>query len=139
MGAVIDFDARNTILRVTVEGQLTDAILLGAYASVARYVASHGPCRAIVNISGVTKLEVSRKAVRELAQSSPAIPTGYMRVIVAPLDSMYGMARTFQILSELTRPDLRVVRTMDDAYRLLRVESPEFGPVSCFNEFLIFL
>jgi len=34
-----------------------------------------------------------------------------------------------QILSEEVRPELRVVRTMDEAYRLLLVEAPEFSPV----------
>lgn len=64
----------------------------------------------------VTKFEVSSNAIRELAQSSPIIPAGYMRVIVAPQDFRYGMMRMFQILSEKTRPDLHVVRTMDEAY-----------------------
>ena len=32
-------------------------------------------------------------------------------------------------LGELTRPDFQVVRTLDEAYRLLRVESPELGPI----------
>jgi hypothetical protein len=40
------------------------------------------------------------------------------------------MVRMFQILGEDTRPDLRIVRTMDEAHRLLGVESPEFSPVS---------
>ena len=130
MGFVMDFDARNKILRVTLEGRVTDAILLDAYATAARYVASHGPCRAIADVSGVTKFGASSSAIRELAGSTPVIPTGYMRVFVAPRDSMYGMVRMFQILTELTRPDLHVVRTMDEAYRLLRVESPEFSPIS---------
>jgi hypothetical protein len=38
--------------------------------------------------------------------------------------------RMFQILSETSRPDLYVVRTMDEADRLLLVDSPEFKPVS---------
>lgn len=129
MGFALDFDARNNILRMTLQGHVTEASLLDAYATVARYVASHAPRRAIADFSGVTKFEVSSKAIQELARSSPAIPRGYMRVIVAPLESMYGMARMFQLLSEATRPDLCVVRTMEDACRLLRVESPEFGPV----------
>jgi hypothetical protein len=127
---VLDFDTQNNLLRVTLEGRVTDAILLDAYAAAARYVIFHGPCRGLVDISGVTKFDVSSNAVRELTRRPPAIPKGYMRVMVAPLDSMYGMVRMFQILTELTRPDLHVVRTIDDAYRLLRVESPEFSPVT---------
>jgi hypothetical protein len=126
----MEFDATNNILRVTLEGQLTDAILLEAYATAARYVAGHAPCYGIFDASGLTKFEVSSDTVRELARSSPIIPAGYMRVFVAPLDSVYGMARMFQILGELTRPDFHIVRTTDEAYRLLRVKSPQFSRVN---------
>ena len=130
MGFVMDFDARNNILRVTLKGRVTDAILLESYATAARYAASHPPCRGIADFSEVTEFEVSGTAIKQLAGSSPAIPTGYMRVCVAPLDFIFGMVRMFQILGEDTRPDLRTVRTMDEAHRLLGIESPEFSPVS---------
>ncbi len=126
----MEFDARNNILRGTLTGRVTDAILSDAYETAARYVESHGPCRGVFDTSGVTKFDISTDAIRKLAGSSPIIPTGYVRVIVAPQDFRYGMMRMFQILSEKSRPDLHVVRTMDEAYRLLRVESPEFGPVN---------
>jgi hypothetical protein len=35
----------------------------------------------------------------------------------------------FQVLGEKTRPELHVVRTLEAAYTLLQLESPEFGPV----------
>jgi hypothetical protein len=129
MGSVLEFDATNKILRVTVTGQVTDEILLDTYAAVASYVEAHGPCRAITDVSGVTKSKVSSNAIQSLARSAPAIPKGYIRVMVVPQDYIYGMMRMFQILSEITRPDFHVVRTLDEAYNLLEVESPEFGPV----------
>ena len=46
---------------------------------------------------------------------------------------IYGLARMFQILTEDTRPELRVVRTMDEANRLMEVESPEFQPVERYS------
>ena len=109
MAFVMEFDSKNNILRGTLEGQVIDAILLQAYPMAADYVASHGSGRAIANFSAVTKFEVSGNAIRELARSAPAIPAGHMRIVVAPVDSMYGMVRMFQILTELTRPDLHAV------------------------------
>jgi hypothetical protein len=38
--------------------------------------------------------------------------------------------RMLEILSEKSRPELRVVRTMEEAYRLLGVETPEFKAVA---------
>jgi hypothetical protein len=35
-----------------------------------------------------------------------------------------------QLLSEEARPELYVVRTMDEAYRCLLVDAPDFIPVS---------
>ena len=130
MGFVMEFDAKNNVLRGALEGRVTDAILLDCYETAARYTASHPPCRGIWDFSQVTNFDVSSDAIRQMAGRSPIIPGGYMRVLVVPQDLLYGMMRMFQILSEKTRPELRVVRTMDEAYRLLLIESPEFSPVS---------
>jgi hypothetical protein len=35
----------------------------------------------------------------------------------------------FQVLSERTRKNVHVVRTMDEAYKLLGLDSPKFVPV----------
>jgi len=130
MGFEMSFDERNNLLRVTVGGEVTDASLTDSYATAAKYVAANPPCRGIWVFSDVTKFEVSTDTIQELARSSPIILSGHMRVIVAPQDHLYGMARMFQILGQETRSDLHVVRTVDEAYRLLKVQSPEFGPIS---------
>jgi hypothetical protein len=129
VGFVLEFDARNNVLRVRFEGRLTDAILLDAYATVARYAASRAPCRGIVDVTEVTKFEVSSSAIRQMAGSPPAIPTENVRVFVASTNFIYGMARMFQMLGEKTRPNLHIVRTLNEAYLLLQLESPEFIPV----------
>ena len=125
MGFLLDFDSKNNILRVTLEGGVTDAIVLECYAAIAKRVALR-PCRVILSFSGATEFQVSSVTVRHLAEVAPAVPAGYMRVCVCPQDFIYGMARMFQMLGEATRPDLRVVRTMDEAYSVLGVKSPEF-------------
>ncbi len=130
MAFVIEFDARNNILRLTLEGYVSDAILMDAYAAVARCAASRPACRGIVDITGVTKFDVSSHVVRQLAGTAPAIPAPQMRIFVAPSPVVYGMARMFQTLGEETRSNLHIVRTLDEAYRLLEVESPQFVLVS---------
>jgi hypothetical protein len=52
-----------------------------------------------------------------------------MRVIVASQDFLFGMMRMLQLLSGETRLELLVVRTMDEAYRWLLVDAPDFSPV----------
>ena len=130
MGFVMDFDAKNNILRGTLEGPLTGAILLDSYEAATRYTASHPPCRGLWDFSKVTaNAEISSNIIRQVVGKSPIIPAGYMRVVVAPQDFLFGMMRMLQILSEEARPELHVVRTLDEAYRLLRIESPEFSPI----------
>ena len=130
MGFVLEYDARNNVLRGTLEGVVTDDILRDAYAAAAQCAANCGPCRGLWDMSAVTNFEVSSDVIRELAKDAPIIPAGHMRILVATTDHQYGMMRMLQMLGETTRPDLQVVRTLDEAYRLLRLESPEFRPVS---------
>jgi hypothetical protein len=127
---IVDFDAKNNILRCTLEGRMTGVVLLDFYARAAKYMESHPPCRGILDFSGVTDFEVSSDAIRQLAAAPPALPAGYMRVLVIPQTFIYGLARMFQILGEKNRPDLQVVCTLDEAYHLLGVEFPDFHPVS---------
>lgn len=128
MGCVLEFDARNDVLRVTVEGLVTDESLMQCYTVVAKYFASHPPCRGILFFSN-TKFEVSSNTIRRIASSASAFPVGFTRVFVTPTDVVFGMARMFQMLGEKTRPDLHVVRTLEEAYKLLQLESPEFSAV----------
>jgi hypothetical protein len=72
--------------------------------------------------------DVSSEAIRRLAARPPAFADGQATVFVASKDYVYGLARMFQMLGEGSRRNLRVVRTIDEAYRLLRVDSPEFRP-----------
>jgi hypothetical protein len=128
MGFVMDFDAANNILRVTIDGHITDAILFDGYAAMARCVAFHPACHSIADFSPAISADFSSEAIKQLA-AAPPLPTAALRILVAPADSVYGMARMFQILSEETRPNLHIVRTMDEAYSLLQVKSPEFNPL----------
>ncbi len=54
------------------------------------------------------------------------------RVIIAPADHAFGMARIFEIEGEATRPNLHVVRSAKEAFVIFGVEMEEaqFGPIS---------
>ena len=130
MGFVVEFDAKNNILRGALEGPVTDSLLLSSYEAAARYATSLPPCRGLWDFSQVTSFDLSSDAVRVMATRSPIIASGYIRVVVAPQDLIFGMMRMLEILSEKTRPELHVVRTIAEAYSLLDVKSPEFSALS---------
>jgi hypothetical protein len=81
-----------------------------------------------VDLSGVTRFSVTPRVI-ELIAKRESIDLS-VRVFVAPSDFIYGSIRMFQILPEKTRKSLHVVRTMQDAYKLLGVESPQFVPLT---------
>jgi len=130
MSFVIEFDAKNNILRGTLKGKVIDAMLLDCYSAAVRYTTSRPPCRGIWDFSDVTEFEVSNAAIKQSAVRRPIIASGYMRVIVAPQAFLFGMMRMLQLLSEEARLELFVVRTMDEAYRWLLVDAPDFTPVA---------
>jgi hypothetical protein len=129
MALMMEFDSSNNILRLTIEGPLSDKIMVDVFETAARYGRSHPPCRSIADLSKVTVNEVSTDGIRELAKIPVSAGT-LMRVVVAPRDHSYALARMFQMFSENTRPNFHVVRTIDEAYRLLAVVLPEFSSVT---------
>lgn len=130
MGFVVDFDATNSILRITMEGHLTDSVALTCAETVGRCAVSYPKFRGIVDLSKVTKYDVSPEVIRQLARTPPTVSTeAYALVIVAPKEHSYGMSRMFQLLTETTRPNQHVVRTMDEAFEVLQLQSPTFVPV----------
>jgi hypothetical protein len=125
-----DFDSTNKIFRGRIEGRVTDAILKQFYSVGAEHFSRIEPCRGIFDFSGVTSLEVSPQTIRELAELQPAVPDpSRVRVILAPSDSVFGLARMFQFEGEQTRPNLHVVRTLRAAWAVLGVQDPQFKPI----------
>ena len=131
MGFFADFDPTNNILRITLEGHLTDAVAFDCADKVGAFSASQPPTNTIVDLSSTTKYDVSPEAIRRLARTPPSTsPTTQTLVVVAPKANAYGMSRMFQMMTEGTRPNQHVVRSMDEAYKLLGVKSPDFRPLN---------
>lgn len=134
MGFVVDFDAKNNILRVTFDGHVTDSVALSCAETVGRWAAAYPAFRGIVDLSTVTKYDVSPEVIRQLARTPPSVSgEANALVIVAPKGHSYGMSRMYQLLSETTRPNQHVVRTMDEAFEVLQVESSAFVPIDLSN------
>lgn len=127
MEFLFEFAEAENILRLTLSGEMNDQAVLELWTVGVPIAESHSSCRLIVDTSAVTRFSVSPRAVNTLAKRhSPDLPT---RVIVAPSDLLYGTSRMFQTLTESTRKNVHIVRTMEDAYKVLGVESPKFVPI----------
>lgn len=51
-------------------------------------------------------------------------------VFIAPKDLVYGLSRMFVTLGEQKRFKARVVRTVEEAYHLSEVDSPQLVPIT---------
>jgi hypothetical protein len=127
--SVLHFDADHNVLRQSFQGRLTDTALVEGYYQAGKYVVRHPPSGTVTDFSDVTSIEVSSHTVRTLAATPPKLPVGCARVFVTPQNALYGVARMFQILVERNRPDLHIVRTLDEAYRFLGITSADFSPI----------
>jgi len=130
MGYFFEFDAANDVLRCSWEGRVTDDLLLEFYSAVRRVVVLHPSRRGIVDFSGITAFEVSADALKRLAVLPTHFEIGSTLLIVAPQDVVYGLSRLFSAHSEHTRPNLRVIRTMDEAFSLLGITSAQFSRIA---------
>ncbi len=122
-----DFDPVHRVLRCIYTGRLTDDELRQSHADTARYVQRIDPLAAILDLSGVTVMQLSPSTVQQLASDAAPIPDpSRPRVIIAPSNLLYGMSRMYQIVAEAARPKLYVVRTMREALTEIGVEDPQF-------------
>ena len=124
MGHSFEFDAANNIIRCTRTGQVTNDLMFEVYSEAQELLWARPSCNAIEDFSGVTRVDVSSEVVRRMADL-PVFSSIETLVIVAPQDHIYGLSRMYSILSERRR-NVHVVRTMEEAYSLLGVQSPQF-------------
>ena len=129
VGCSFEFDSVNNILRYSWDGNLTDESLLKGDATGRRLLAAKPPCKGIQDFSRVTRIDASSETIKKIASLPPAYGPGQAVVFVAPGDVVYGLSRMFVMVGERSRPYAHVVRTMEEAYRLLKVESPQFDPI----------
>src|ERR1700756_3122542 len=126
-----EFAEAEGILRVTLSGEITEQALMDLWSKGRDVVAFFPACKSVVDLSGITQVDASTSAITRIAWShAPELAT---RVFVAPKDVVYGTTRMFQTLSENTRKNVHVVRSLDEAYKLLGVESPKFTFVSTID------
>lgn len=123
-----EFDPVNRILLARFEGQLTNESAEEYHDALGKNWRATDPRAGIWDLSAATGFAVDADFLRNLAKRKPITPglTNYPRFIVVPETARYGLMRMFQIAGESSRPQLQVVRTVDEALAALGVQSPQF-------------
>ena len=124
-----EFDRDHGILLAILEGDIQDADLVAFDANFRKCVVKFTPSGGIGDFSGITAFSASGEVVRTLAQTPPSYKVPIPWLLVAPRDVHFGMARMYQIIANEVRPQLKVVRSFDEALTALGVQNPKFEPV----------
>ncbi len=128
----IEFEAKRRVVLLTFQNDLDRVCLFRLKVSfaAAAFADTHPVEGVITNLSEVAELVISGDRVRMFVDSYPAIAPSKARVVVAPRDDTYGIARMFQIYREASDTGLQVVRSMDEALKFMGLDSPVFEPVT---------
>lgn len=121
MPVSVRVDRSRKLVVTTYSGHVTDGDVAHQIAEIGRNAPFEGEYRVITDFTQVTQFEISADQIRLVAESkSPLEKT--RRVMVAPSDVAYGTSRMFQVLAGRTRPNISVVRTLDEAYTALEID-----------------
>ena len=123
----IEFELNHRIVLLSFKGVVTDdSLLIGIFETV-KVVKERGTEGIIVDFSRIKSFQVSIACIHNYVNIREVFAPGKPRVIVAPQTAVYRISRTFQTLVEAS-VDVLTVRTVAKAYKLLKLESPVFGP-----------
>jgi hypothetical protein len=118
----LTIDERARIVYSTFHGKIETADLLNHIAAMKAHPHFHPEYNELVDVSGVTAFDVPTEDLRELAMENSPFDPSSVRVLVAPVDLLFGLARMFQGFGGETRPNLIVVRSLNEAYRTLGLQ-----------------
>jgi hypothetical protein len=122
-----EYDSKNKIVRGKFHGDVTPEALKDYYLTATALVHAKEFRAAITDFSDVSSLGVTLELVRELAALPPIDPSSSrQRIIVAPGVLVFGLARLFQWFGKEKRPNLHIVRNLDQALAMLGVAEPHF-------------
>ena len=107
-------------------GTVTDEDLLNHQRSVSADPLFHPGLSQLVDGRGVTEVKATVHGIRALISGNP-YGSGSKRAFVAPNDTIFGMARMFELGRVNAEDDFRVFRSMDPAREWLGLP-PETAP-----------
>ena len=119
MPVVLKIDPHRKVVYSTFYGELTDAELLG-HGNAMSYDPDFNPeFSEIVDFSSVTNAVISESALTALAANPSLFKSSVVHIVVAPSEALFQMVSKYKDFAQSSRPNLFVVRTRSEAYRLL--------------------
>ena len=125
----LSFDTNHRVLLAQFEGVLSSEDIKSLDKVLAAFVSRHGFTPGIVDFSSIEANAVPQSFLAWRARL-PQILLGQERIIVAPQQEIYELARIYASLQrDFGNLEGRIARALGDAYRLLDIEQSNFRPV----------
>jgi hypothetical protein len=121
-----EFEDRYQILLTVAYGSMGENEFRELYFDMCARKDEERALTGILDLIGVTTLNIDSQLIRELASHPPTFSDPALRAVVAPTDLLFGMSRMFQMLGSETREELHVVRTLHEALTLLNAKEARF-------------
>jgi hypothetical protein len=119
MPVSVAVDVASHLAKRTYSGVVTSEDLLG---SIRKYIDIPGfepSFNELMDFREVESVAAPVEDIRRCAHMPVPFNNSSVRVILAPKEIIYGLARMYQILGEDAHPNIQVVRTVEDANQLL--------------------
>ena len=125
MGVKLAIDRNKRLVVSTYYGEIKDSDVLAQAALIGSHPDFDPSFSEIADFSEVSSGTVSTVAIREMARRPSIYDPASMHVAIAPQPHIFGLARMFQAFADQTRANVAVVRTMNEAHKILGLEKTD--------------
>lgn len=122
MPVILKIDSRRRVVYSTFYGKVTDDELLRHGATIASDPDFKRDFSEVVDFSAVSEATISDATLKTMAESRSLFSDTVLHIVVAPADSVFQLASRYKEFTRKTRPNLFVVRSRAEAYKLLGAE-----------------
>jgi hypothetical protein len=122
MPVILKINPQKRVVHSTFFGVITDKEFLGHSEAILSHPDFRPEYDEIVDLTMVTDPQISRAALQQLAGKKSVFLPYSKHAIVAPKDLAFEMAEEFRRMAEVSRSNLKVVRSAAEAYDFVGVK-----------------
>lgn len=119
MPVVLKIDPHRKVVHSAFYGEITDAELLAHGKAIGSDPDFNPDFSEIVDFSSVTNAAISESTLAALAANPSLFKSSVAHIVVAPGEALFQLVSKYKDFAQSSRPNLFVVRTRSEAYRLL--------------------
>lgn len=122
MPIAVQIDRTAGMIFSTLSGEINEHDFRAAIEELPKQHGFNPAFAHIIDCSKVTASKIPTAFFRDLAHRPSLFSCDAVQVVVAPQDYIFGLARMVQILREQRLSNIQVVRTLDEALEMLKID-----------------